>query len=65
LAGAVANWTAEQLAVAADPGNLYQQFLDLAEPALFNAVLKRTGQNRRAAANLLGIHRGTLRKKMP
>jgi two-component system nitrogen regulation response regulator GlnG len=42
---------------------LYQQFLTAAEPALFDAVLKTTGGNQAAAAQILGLHRATLRKK--
>ena len=62
---AVAKWAVDRLSGAAEPTGLYQQFLAEAEPALFQAVLERTGNNRLAAANLLGIHRATLRKKMP
>lgn len=40
-----------------------KRFLADAEPALFNAVLQRTVNNRLVAENLLGIHRTTLRKK--
>lgn len=64
LARAVTHWAAARLSGSADQKDLYQQFLAEAEPALFNAVLERTGQNRLAAANLLGIHRATLRKKL-
>jgi DNA-binding NtrC family response regulator len=58
----VRNWALDRLA--SSSGDLYQQFLDEAEPALLEAVLERTGNNRVAAANLLGIHRATLRKKL-
>jgi DNA-binding protein Fis len=43
---------------------MYEQFLQEAEPALFDRVLESTLQNRAAAAEILGIHRATLRKKM-
>ncbi|HVX64361.1 MAG TPA: sigma-54 dependent transcriptional regulator [Pirellulales bacterium] len=64
LGRAVRNWTLERLGGASLPENLYQQFLDQAEPPLLTAVLERTSHNRVAAANLLGIHRATLRKKL-
>jgi two-component system nitrogen regulation response regulator GlnG len=48
----------------AAPTDLYQRFLSAAEPPLFDAVLDATSQNRAAAAERLGIHRATLRKKL-
>ena len=38
--------------------------LSATEPALLRAVLEHTGGNRAAAAELLGIHRGTLRERL-
>jgi two-component system nitrogen regulation response regulator GlnG len=64
LASAVSVWARNQLATNNQPQDLYRQFLDQTEPALFDAVLERTNQNRMAAAELLGIHRATLRKKL-
>ncbi len=64
LEQAVRNWTVAELAAGRSAGNLYQQFLSQAEPALFETVLDSTLQNRAAAADLLGIHRATLRKKL-
>ncbi|HUY36820.1 MAG TPA: sigma-54 dependent transcriptional regulator [Pirellulales bacterium] len=61
---AVREWALARLAAAMPPENLYQQLLDLVEPPLLDAVLHRTGQNRVAAASVLGIHRETLRKKL-
>jgi two-component system nitrogen regulation response regulator GlnG len=63
LRSAVRNWALARFA-SSSRGDLYQQFLDEAEPALLEAVLEQTGNNRVAAANLLGIHRATLRKKL-
>jgi len=60
------DWTAEaaaQLAADSDP-QLYERFLQLVEPPLLEAVLKHCGGNRAAAAELLGLHRATLRQKM-
>ncbi|HEV7223895.1 MAG TPA: sigma-54 dependent transcriptional regulator [Pirellulales bacterium] len=64
LSRAVRCWALDRLASTSLPENLYQQFLDEAEPPLLSAVLERTAHNRVAAANLLGIHRATLRKKL-
>ena len=44
--------------------SLYDQFLQLTEPPILRAVLDQCGQNRAAAAQLLGIHRATLRQKL-
>jgi DNA-binding NtrC family response regulator len=43
---------------------LYERFLELAEPPLLRAVLEECGNNRAAAAQILGIHRATLRQKL-
>jgi two-component system nitrogen regulation response regulator GlnG len=61
---AVRNWTVRQLASRAAEGSIYQEFLARAEPSLFDVVLEQTTGNRAAAADLLGIHRATLRKKL-
>ena len=46
------------------PVPLYERFLRATEPALFRAVLESVGGSRSAAAELLGIHRATLRERM-
>lgn len=61
---AVRAWAQAELTRGATEGQLYQSFLAEAERSLFETVLKRTGGNRAAAADALGIHRATLRKKM-
>ena len=43
---------------------LYERFLQLVEPPLLAAVLEHCQGNRAAAAQLLGLHRATLRQKM-
>jgi two-component system nitrogen regulation response regulator GlnG len=43
---------------------LYEQFLQLVEPPLLEAILNRCDHNRAAAAELLGVHRATLRQKL-
>jgi two-component system nitrogen regulation response regulator GlnG len=45
-------------------GHLMEQFLAQVEPPLLKAVLDQTGGNRAAAAQWLGIHRGTLRERL-
>ena len=64
LRTAVRNWASNKLAAEGASGSLYEQFLQDAEPALFDRVLEATLQNRAAASEILGIHRATLRKKM-
>ncbi len=64
LRTAVRNWATTKLAEEGISGHLYEQFLQEAEPALFDRVLESTLQNRAAAAEILGIHRATLRKKL-
>jgi Fis family transcriptional regulator len=46
------------------PGDLYQLVLGEVEKPLFRAVLGYTNGNQSEAAEILGINRGTLRKKL-
>ena len=64
LADVVRGWARQQLAQRQPPLDLYQAFLNEAEPPLFETVLQATFQNHSAAADVLGIHRATLRKKL-
>jgi two-component system nitrogen regulation response regulator GlnG len=64
LDDALRDWARQQLAAGTHHGQLYQWFLSHAEPPLFDVVLEQTAGNRAAAAELLGIHRATLRKKL-
>ena len=64
LHSAVRTWTQLHLPDRALHGQLYQALLSHVEPPLFEAVLESTGGNRAAAADALGIHRATLRKKL-
>jgi two-component system nitrogen regulation response regulator GlnG len=43
---------------------LYERFVELVEPPLLRAVLEQCRGNRAAAAQMLGIHRATLRQKL-
>ena len=47
-----------------DPGKLYDLVLSEVEQPLFRAVLDFTGGNQSRAADILGMNRGTLRKKL-
>ena len=44
--------------------NLYTLVLEEIEQPLFKAVMKHTKNNQSCAANILGLSRGTLRKKL-
>lgn len=46
------------------PANLYAMVLKEVEIPLLQAALKHTKDNQSAAASILGISRGTLRKKL-
>jgi len=47
-----------------DPADVYQMVLAEVEQPLFQTVMEQTGGNQTRAAALLGISRGTLRKKL-
>ncbi len=64
LKEAVAEWSAEVLAGEATASDVYDRLLSVVEPPLFEAALRATDGNRAAAAERLGIHRATLRKKL-
>ena len=46
------------------PGDLYELVLGEVEEPLFKAVMDYTNGNQSQAAGILGINRGTLRKKL-
>ena len=46
------------------PNELYELVMGEVEAPLFKAVMKYTGGNQSRAAKVLGINRGTLRKKL-
>ena len=63
----LADWARQQVAnppPSGEGGSLYEQSLALIEPPLLEAVLEHCRQNRAAAAEVLGIHRATLRQKL-
>lgn len=67
IARGIHNWVedvAEQVAEFGAATDLYDRLLCVIEPPLLQAILARCGHNRAAAAQKLGLHRGTLRQKL-
>lgn len=63
----VSRWITEQLQpldATDSEAALYEDFILAVEPPLLRAALERCGNNRAAAARLLGLHRATLRQKL-
>lgn len=63
----ITRWTARRLhnkQSLEQEARLLDEFLALVEPPLLNSVLKKCGQNRTAAARILGVNRTTLREKL-
>ncbi len=61
----VRHWTLAALRKAPENTvSLHAQFLAAAEPALIQTAIEHSGGNRAKAAELLGIHRGTLRERL-
>lgn len=56
-------WT-EKTADGLEAAALYEEFLRLVEPPFLEALLKKCGGNKAACAQVLGIHRSTLRQKL-
>jgi Fis family transcriptional regulator len=46
------------------PNNMYEMVIQQIEQPLFEAILEHTKGNQSRAAELLGLNRGTLRKKL-
>jgi two-component system nitrogen regulation response regulator GlnG len=60
----IQSWTRQQLEEGDDLSDLHDRMLSATEPALLRVILEHTGGNRAAAAQLLGMHRGTLRERL-
>ena len=64
LREAVRRWVAHALSDGREAGRLHAALLGVVESPLFAAVLQKVQGNYRAAADHLGIHRTTLRRKV-
>jgi two-component system nitrogen regulation response regulator GlnG len=64
LGAAVRTWAAARAAAPEGVADLYAEFLRLAEPPLFEEVIRRVQGNRWEAGRRLGINRATVRKKL-
>ena len=67
IEAAVSDWmekTFQRATEEGSPSGVYQAFLEVVEPVLFEETLKRTNGNRKEASQILGVHRQTLREKM-
>jgi two-component system nitrogen regulation response regulator GlnG len=62
----LAAWARQECQKPADSqkASIYERFLELAEPPIIQATYDHSGHNGAAAAQLLGIHRATLRQKL-
>ncbi|KLU07396.1 Nitrogen regulation protein NR(I) [Rhodopirellula islandica] len=57
-------WSENAIEANPDSVTLHSDFLAATEPTLLRTVMQHTGGNRAKAAEMLGIHRGTLRDRM-
>ncbi|MBN2024843.1 MAG: sigma-54-dependent Fis family transcriptional regulator [Pirellulales bacterium] len=64
LAGLIRQWTQTQLDNPDAPRELYEAFLSLVEPPLFETAMRHFRGQCAPAARRLGLHRTTLRKKL-
>ncbi|MBX3423959.1 MAG: sigma-54-dependent Fis family transcriptional regulator [Pirellulaceae bacterium] len=72
LEEAIQTWVARQLEPSPAAGNkspqhpidLYERFLEASEPFVLRAVLEAVKGNRSTSAEILGIHRATLRERL-
>ncbi|MFK8113614.1 MAG: sigma-54-dependent transcriptional regulator [Rubripirellula sp.] len=64
VATAMEAWARDQLQAGESIDDLHDRMLAAVEPAVLKLVLEHTDGNRAAAAQLLGIHRGTLRDRL-
>ncbi|QDT09453.1 sigma-54-dependent transcriptional regulator [Planctomycetes bacterium K23_9] len=65
IGDAIQAWAIQQLGDdTSGMTDLHEKFLAVVEPSLLKVVLQHTDGNRAAAAELLGIHRGTLRDRL-
>jgi two-component system nitrogen regulation response regulator GlnG len=64
LATVISLWVQQRIDAndGTEPANLYEEFLNVVEPALLGEVLERLQGNRLAASRWLGLARATVRK---
>ncbi len=60
----LADWARRAAQQDGTQATLYEQFLELGEPPVLRAALSQCQGNRAAAAQMLGMHRATLRQKL-
>jgi two-component system nitrogen regulation response regulator GlnG len=60
----LSEWALVEAIAEGDDEELYERFLNVAEPPLLRAVLSACDNNRAQAARVLGMHRTTLRQKL-
>jgi len=67
IQGRLAAWARQEVqgsGSSPDEAKLYERLLELAEPPVLRTALEHCRHNRAAAAQMLGIHRATLRQKL-
>jgi DNA-binding NtrC family response regulator len=64
LPNLITTWAEVAIADNLDTASLHSDLMAAIEPSLLQVVLKHTGGNRAKAAEMLGIHRGTLRDRL-
>ena len=64
VAKLISRWSAARLDQTPEAEEIYEQLLQLVEPPLMEAAIKKYNGQCAAAARQLGIHRTTLRKKL-
>jgi two-component system nitrogen regulation response regulator GlnG len=65
VVAAIRHWAEQNIDRSEDHGQLYERLIGVIEPPLFEVALARHKGQFATAARALGIHRTTLRKKLP
>ena len=60
----IRDWTETMMSDGSKVDSLHSKFLSAVEPSFLRIVLQSTGGNKAKAAEVLGIHRGTLRERL-
>lgn len=64
LRESIGRWLETAMTQGGEPSDLWSRFTGIAEPAIIEEVLRKTGGNRVRASQWLGINRSTLRRKL-